>query len=179
MIEPIFYTHIFDQQLYKINDKNLPEKIDINSVIKVDEITKLLDKPAPTLEMDRSTKELSDKCSKNIWLLVQPENNENITALELDMIVKTLGALKLLMEDVAIFVAEEVRHTYFETINLKGKKIVDFGMSHENLTKDKLKVNELVKIRDGNYLFTATLKQLQNNIDLKKAWWGKMKLLFD
>ena len=179
MIEPIFYPHIFDQQLYKIYDKNQLEENDINIVIKVDKVTTLPDEPAPTLEMDRSTKELSDKCSKNIWLFVQPENNESISAQEFDMVIKTLGALKLQIDDVAIFVPGELLHTYFKQLDFLDKKIINFGVSTINFVKEKPTINELIKIKSVIYLYTATLKQLQENITLKKEWWNKMKLIFE
>ena len=170
MIEPVFYPHIFDQQLYQIKDKNQPESEIAKPVIQGSIIEK---------EIDKSVRELDEKCSKNIWILIQPENNESLSAIEFDIISKTLTALMLKMDDIAIFVAAEVRHTLFEKVNLAGKKIVDFGVSPATMLSEKKPLNEIVILREGNYLFTATLQQLQNNLELKKIWWKKMKVMFE
>ncbi len=170
MLQSAFYTHIFDQQLYQIKDKNQLQ----GAITKPVYIEPVVEK-----EIDKSLLELNEKCAKNIWLLIQPENKESISASEFDIISKTLTALVLKMDNVAIFIASELRHTLFEKINLKNKKIIDFGVSPTTMLSEKRPLNELANLREGKYLFTATLQQLQNNLELKKDWWKKMKTMFE
>lgn len=168
MILPAFYPQIFDQPLYKIGEEHtLPIVVEDLSVI------------ANSLIEDEFEKGFINKCLMPIWLFLKPEDEITLSTEEFSLIQKTFAALKINFEDVAIFIPLETTHTHFVNLNLMGKKIIDFNVAPSTIVKKLHSINKIETLKDGKYLFTGSLRQLQEDTALKQSWWQQMKILFE
>lgn len=202
MISPSHIPFIYDQPVYVIKDKESKEAVILskaNSDIPTDNkqiapLTSAVKKNSDQLEkiiseetkvepikvipaLDKSLEIIKEKCLKKIWLWVNPKDGDTISAVEYDMILKTMAALGKPLEEVSIFVPQEVAHSYFNKLDFKDCRIVDFGMCSPNINSTSLLPNKIQIIRNSKYLYTYSLHDLQEDIALKKEWWLQMKVL--
>lgn len=166
MIEQKHLSFVFDQLLYRI-----PETIAYES------------KPVQVISQDKKSNTEAEglfvaKTQKNIWIFIHPERENTISENEIETMNKILIALKLNINDVSIFVPEELFHSLFTTINFNDKIIIDFGVNPINIISKPLETNKINKINNSTYLSTHRLSILQKNQSQKIAWWNLMKSIF-
>lgn len=195
MISPSHIPFIYDQPVYVIQDKEAKRAVNLPTIengkplekkpivatisnIENKEIQKIAEEPIKVTPLiDESLEIIKEKCLKKIWLWVKPKDEETISAAEYEMITKTLTALGKQLIDVSIFVPHEVAHSYFNKLDLKDIRIIDFGMCLANINSTPLQSNKIEIVRNAKYLYTYQLHTLQQDLTIKKEWWAQMKAL--
>lgn len=109
---------------------------------------------------------------KNLVFLVFSENNE-IPAIDKLLYTKTLSALKLTNDDVALCIASIEHIRSFELIakEFDSQKVICFADS-ANYGPELLSIKTL---NSTQLYFCPSLSELQLNQDLKVNWWNGLK----
>ncbi len=119
--------------------------------------------------------------NQHILFLVYNEEHKYLADAEMEMLTNLLTACKLSVADIALVnFAHCPGITYEDLITeLKSEKILTFGIATKELN---LPFNvpdfQIQKFQNQLYLFNPTLKNILNDVHLKKNLWNCLKNLF-
>lgn len=97
-----------------------------------------------------------------------------------DLLFKILNAVNCSLKDIALcsdMSLNLVNHDYLQEMN--PNKIIVFGNIHHDLMATKKKNYKIQHEEDTEYLFADDLKQIAQEVSLKKALWSELQVLFN
>ena len=118
---------------------------------------------------------------KSILFLVNNPDNKYLEDAEMEMLTNLLTACKLSVADIALVnYAHCFPVSYDELITeFNSEKLLVFGISTGEL---KLPFNvpdfQIQKFQQQTYLFNPSMKEVLNDVHLKKNLWNSLKKLF-
>lgn len=112
-------------------------------------------------------------------ILVIYEGNSLESGLS-DYLFKILGAVSCSLKDIALANSEDTELTTMSSITaLNPNKIIVFGKVRHEIMMSVKKTYEVHQEDEIEYLFADDLKQISESLDLRKALWKELQVLFN
>ncbi|MCS4434600.1 hypothetical protein [Aquiflexum gelatinilyticum] len=97
-----------------------------------------------------------------------------------DYLFKILGAVSCSPKDIALASSEKTEKTSMASISaLNPNRIIVFGKVRHEIMMSVKKTYEVHQEDDIEYLFADDLKQISESLDLRKALWKELQVLFN
>ena len=97
-----------------------------------------------------------------------------------DYLFKILGAVSCSLKDIALANSEDTEKTTMSSITaLNPNKIIVFGKVRHEIMMSVKKTYEVHQEDEIEYLFADDLKQISESLDLRKALWKELQVLFN
>jgi len=97
-----------------------------------------------------------------------------------DYLFKILGAVSCSLKDIALTSSENTEKTSMASISaLNPNRIIVFGKVRHEIMMSVKKTYEVHQEDDIEYLFADDLKQISESLDLRKALWKELQVLFN
>lgn len=97
-----------------------------------------------------------------------------------DYLFKILGAVACSLKDIALATSENTELTTMASITtLNPNKIIVFGKVRHEIMMSVKKTYEVHQEDEIEYLFADDLKQISENLELRKALWKELQVLFN
>jgi hypothetical protein len=97
-----------------------------------------------------------------------------------DYLFKILGAVSCSLKDIALANSENTEMTTMATITaLNPNKIIVFGKVRHDIMMSVKKTYEVHQEDEIEYLFADDLNQISESLDLRKALWRELQILFN
>jgi len=151
----------------------------LNETVYAFEITKKDGEPneEPLVELSPDYEFLGGN-KKQILYIVENQAHAYFSSGALDAFSRTINALGLSMEDIAVF--NIVEHTInFDQIcaYFSPQKIILAGASPTQLTLNNLSLNDPLTINNVKVLYTFSFEEMLTDIERKKTFWQQVKTL--
>lgn len=97
-----------------------------------------------------------------------------------EYLFKILGAVSCSLKDIALANSEDTERTTMSSITaLNPNKIIVFGKVRHEIMMSVKKTYEVHQEEEIEYLFADDLKQISESLDLRKALWKELQVLFN
>ncbi|MCR9014889.1 hypothetical protein [Aquiflexum gelatinilyticum] len=97
-----------------------------------------------------------------------------------DYLFKILGAVSCSLKDIALASSENTEKTSMASISaLNPNRIIVFGKVRHEIMMSVKKTYEVHQEDEIEYLFADDLKQISESLDLRKALWKELQVLFN
>lgn len=97
-----------------------------------------------------------------------------------EYLFKILGAVSCSLKDIALANSEDTELTSMASITaLNPNKIIVFGKVRHEIMMSVKKTYEVHQEDEIEYLFADDLRQISENLDLRKALWKELQVLFN
>lgn len=97
-----------------------------------------------------------------------------------DYLFKILGAVTCSLKDIALANSENTEKTIMSTITaMNPNKVIVFGKVRHEIMMSVKKTYEVHQEDEIEYLFADDLKQISESLDLRKALWRELQVLFN
>lgn len=97
-----------------------------------------------------------------------------------DYLFKIFGAVSCSLKDIALANSEDTELTTMSSITaLNPNKIIVFGKVRHEIMMSVKKTYEVHQEEEIEYLFADDLKQISESLDLRKALWKELQVLFN
>jgi len=97
-----------------------------------------------------------------------------------EYLFKILGAVSCSLKDIALANSEDTELTTMSSITaLNPNKIIVFGKVRHEIMMSVKKTYEVHQEEEIEYLFADDLKQISGSLDLRKALWKELQVLFN
>ncbi|TZF85641.1 hypothetical protein FW774_00760 (plasmid) [Pedobacter sp. BS3] len=115
----------------------------------------------------------------NTLLVIDNAANEYLDDACMDALVKTLGAKRQSIDDVALLNLSRNEAAQYEPMktHFAFKNLVLFGIKPSRIGLPDIPVNKITAQGDVRILVTHTLNEMLDNKEMKKNFWQEMKLL--
>ncbi len=119
--------------------------------------------------------------SRHITLLVDNRNQPWLPEELFSLLTKILQACGLSMDDVALVNVASLPQKDLSGIleQLATEKLILFGSSFREWTKQRLEKNQINRLEGCPCLFSDSLQELKDNAQLKKAFWQTLQQFFE
>lgn len=119
--------------------------------------------------------------SRHITLLVDNKNQPWLPEELFSLLTKILQACGLSMDDVALVNVASLPQKDLSGIleQLATEKLILFGSSFREWTKQHLENNQIKRLEGCPCLFSGSLQELKDNAQLKKAFWQTLQQFFE
>lgn len=96
-----------------------------------------------------------------------------------EFLFKILQAVNCSLKDIALSSTEMVEETKFSSIQqMNPNKILIFGKLRHDLMKVMQHKYEILNEDGVEYFFADDLREISENVDLKRSLWNKLQILF-
>jgi len=120
------------------------------------------------------------KNKKAILYLVESEKDDYFSPAAYDAFNKTILALGLTMDDIAVFNLSGIStETSFEILTafFNPSKVILAGSNPERIGMPHLSLNTSIHLDQVKILYTYSFEEMLNDIDKKKLFWQSVKAL--
>lgn len=117
---------------------------------------------------------------KQILYIVDNQADAYFSSGALDAFSKTINALGLSMEDIAVFnIAKHTPIIDFDQVctYFNPQKVILAGASPTQLTLNNLSLNDPITINSVKVLYTFSFEEMLTDVERKKTFWQQVKTL--
>ena len=129
------------------------------------------------LEIERETELIHEgNFEKGILVIYQGDHLETNHR---EFLFKILQAVNCSLKDIALSSSEMIEETTMETLQqMNPNKILIFGKLRHDLMKFMQHKYEILNENGVEYFFSDDLREISENIELKRLLWNKLQILF-
>ena len=116
---------------------------------------------------------------KQILYIVDNQAHDYFSTGALDAFSRTINALGLSIEDIAVFNVGKHSPTYFDQIctYFNPQKVILAGASPTQLALNNLSLNDPITLNNVKVLYTFSFEEMLTDTERKKTFWQQVKTL--